>query len=495
MEKNTYLQGNSMRLRLLVLITTLLVVVPLTAQEGIILEGFEGGEVEDIWGAGAWSFAGSTIDCTRDQPGYESDHALRITSNIGIESFALCSRGFRPPLPESTGLSFYWRADHPDAAFIIEFQIEDPTQPDPDTGGLTAFRAPVVEMAATNESKAARWARVILPWSAFTKVDYQPGGTNVFDPTKISWINLIVDRPGIGTIWIDELQLVLEPLEVAKPRDLSAVDSFLYQLQNVELDAIGQTPYDLIVMDYSREGDDETAFRRAEIEALKHSPGGEKIVLAYMSIGEAEDYRSYWKDDWEPGTPPWLDAENPDWPGNFRVRYWDPDWQAIVFGGPDSYLDKIISAGFDGVYLDLVDAYVYYEDIGRETAFHEMAMFVLELTHYAGTQNPDFLVFIQNAAEMGQRAPEVMEAVDGIGQEDLFYGLIAEGEPTPDEFLAEVEPYLTVWVSAGKTVLTIAYTTDPDQVADNDVRARNRGYIPLATTYDLDLLIPLFQPG
>ena len=30
--------------------------------------------------------------------------------------------------------------------------------------------------------------------------------------------------------------------------------------------------------------------------------------------------------------------------------------------GKDSYLQKIIQAGFDGVYLDIVDAFEYFED-------------------------------------------------------------------------------------------------------------------------------------
>ena len=25
--------------------------------------------------------------------------------------------------------------------------------------------------------------------------------------------------------------------------------------------------------------------------------------------------------------PAWLERENPDWDGNYKVRYWHPDWQ------------------------------------------------------------------------------------------------------------------------------------------------------------------------
>ncbi len=80
-----------------------------------------------------------------------------------------------------------------------------------------------------------------------------------------------------------------------------------------------------------------------------------------MSIGEAEDYRYYWNTSWTSNPPDWLAAENPDWPGNFKVQYWHQDWQDIIFGNNNSYSKKIIDAGFDGVYLDIIDAFEFFE--------------------------------------------------------------------------------------------------------------------------------------
>jgi cysteinyl-tRNA synthetase len=56
-----------------------------------------------------------------------------------------------------------------------------------------------------------------------------------------------------------------------------------------------------------------------------------------------------------------LGGENPDWKGNYKVKYWDPQWQAIIYGNDRSYAKMILDAGFDGVYLDLIDAFEYYE--------------------------------------------------------------------------------------------------------------------------------------
>src|SRR5918999_1533456 len=169
-------------------------------------------------------------------------------------------------------------------------------------------------------------------------------------------------------------------------------NDFVYQLQRINLEAIGETRFDLVIMDYSRDGSDGKAFTEDQISALKNSPGGPKTVLSYMSIGEAEDYRWYWQRSWDrnrdgrPGTaaPDWLGRSNPNWPGNYKVRYWHEGWQQIVY----EYVDKILDAGYDGVYLDIVDAYQYWEP--REPGVpveDEMVAFVKDIATYARETN------------------------------------------------------------------------------------------------------------
>ena len=289
----------------------------------------------------------------------------------------------------------------------------------------------------------------------------------------------------------DEDSCVYLPLVLAtsSPSNLSAVNDFLYQLQNLDLEATGDTAYDLVVMDYSADGSDETAFTAAQISALKHSPGGEKIILAYMSIGEAENYRSYWQDGWTPGNPAWLDAENPDWPGNYKVHYWDPAWQTIVF----SYTGRLLDAGFDGAYLDIIDAYEYYEAQGRVTAAQEMADFVAAIRAYAHTRDPDFYIFPQNAPELAGEVEDYLNSVDGIGQEDIYYGYEGDDVMTPPAVTAELEGYLDLFKNAGKLVLTVDYATTPAHVDDAYAKSQAKGYVPFVTVRDLDQL--MINPG
>jgi cysteinyl-tRNA synthetase len=126
------------------------------------------------------------------------------------------------------------------------------------------------------------------------------------------------------------------------------------------INAITATNYDLVVMDlYFR---NRTEFTISEINQIRNKAnGGKRLVFSYVSIGEAEDYRYYWQPNWNITPPSWLDAENPNWPGNYKVRYWEPEWQQIIYGNDTSYMKKIINADFDGVYLDLVDSFWFYE--------------------------------------------------------------------------------------------------------------------------------------
>jgi cysteinyl-tRNA synthetase len=137
------------------------------------------------------------------------------------------------------------------------------------------------------------------------------------------------------------------------------------------LSALRRTNYDLIVIDAFVDGSRGPKWLDAEdVRSLKRKAnGGSRQVICYLSIGEAENYRYYWDRSWDrnrdgrpdEGAPEWLARENPNWQGNYKVRYWDAGWQAILFGGEESYLDQILSRGFDGVYLDIIDAFEYFE--------------------------------------------------------------------------------------------------------------------------------------
>lgn len=279
----------------------------------------------------------------------------------------------------------------------------------------------------------------------------------------------------------------------------SSINDFVYQLQGVDLIAIGNTKFDLVIIDYSRDGSEDGMFTAEQINTLKNSPGGGKVVMAYMSIGEAEDYRWYWKESWDadkdgkpdPVAPSWLGPANPKWPGNYKVKYWEAAWQSIIYGSPSSYLDKIIESGFDGVYLDIIDAYEYWgpggeSGLDRATAEQEMVDLVKAIANYARVTRgkTNFRIFPQNGEGLSSHS-DYVEVVDGIGREDTWYD---DNRPQPVSHTSEVIADLDVFRRANKLVLVIDYVTQRDLISDFYSKAIEKGYVPYATTRDLDVL-------
>jgi len=143
----------------------------------------------------------------------------------------------------------------------------------------------------------------------------------------------------------------------------SDVGNFLYLINPWQFETkadflteLARTNYDALVLDLEFE---DGPLLAVDVERLKvKANGGARLVLCYLSIGEAEDYRSYWESSWTANPPEWLLEENPDWEGNYPVQYWHPEWRDIVF----TMLDTVLKAGFDGVYLDRVDVYEEFEN-------------------------------------------------------------------------------------------------------------------------------------
>jgi cysteinyl-tRNA synthetase len=299
---------------------------------------------------------------------------------------------------------------------------------------------------------------------------------------------------------------------------------FLYLLQpeSVSLDELTAPAYRWLVIEPSLTGDAEGDFAPADIQRMKtDTPCGERTILAYLSVGEAEDYRDYWDTSWVDGhrgppidgvAPAWLGPNNPNYPGNYKVRYWDTDWQDLILGtatGPDKTpLDRIIDAGFDGVYLDIIDAYYFWseaeggEELSRAQARQFMIEWVVRIADYARNERgvENFLVFPQNAEDIilddedgfDALTDAYFEAVSGIGIEDLFYDE-ADAQPA-DEVDYRMEQ-LVEFRNRGETVLVTDYVVDdaasPEvsggRVSDFYERTLDAGFIPYAAQMDRDL--------
>lgn len=286
---------------------------------------------------------------------------------------------------------------------------------------------------------------------------------------------------------------------------LAAARSWGYQLQNPKVSTLAASPYDVLVIDYSKDGSDDEALTAAELEKLKKKPdGSRRIVLSYMSIGEAESYRYYWKWIWGGKwytdlllgwlfAPSWKGPLNLDWVGNYATRYWQDNWQQIILGN-GGYLDRIQKAGFDGVYLDKIDSSI--EDIakGRPDARGDMRTFVKRIAERGRAANPGFLVVPQNGEEL-LVDPDYRASIDGLGKEDLLYGEFKEKKANPPEVIARRTALLKLLTADRKPVLTVEYLDDPAAIQKARKTLTDLGFIAHFADRPLDNLRVGDLPG
>jgi len=290
------------------------------------------------------------------------------------------------------------------------------------------------------------------------------------------------------------------PMLVSTAWGQSAPASFAYILQadsfaETKAAAVGKLKScdrDWVVLDAVFNS--ETPWMREDLDG---SRGGKKDrkMIAYISIGEAEEYRRYWLKEWggkgklSAVAPSWLGVENPEWKGNYRVKYWQPEWQKLMLAA----IDAAMACGFDGVYLDIVDGFQTFEQVGKtylddrpnpetkQSYRRDMVDWVKAIAVRARAKNPAALVIPQNGSELLVHA-DFVAAISAIGIEDLF----TEGNRLQTKSHTQaVSGHLKKPDAVKKPVLLVEYPTTGERQALSKKLAKENGMIWLVTDRQL----------
>ncbi len=130
-----------------------------------------------------------------------------------------------------------------------------------------------------------------------------------------------------------------------------------YSKENL-LDNLTKTNFDLIIINgYFKS----QLLSIEEIKALKTKKnGGKRLVITEMDISQADSKKDYWQQNWRLKLPNFVNKEI-GIVGDFRVNYWDAEWQNVLSGNENSLINTFLKLGYDGVLLTGSDAYKYYE--------------------------------------------------------------------------------------------------------------------------------------
>jgi len=337
----------------------------------------------------------------------------------------------------------------------------------------------------------------------------------------------------VGAAWLLDASIDKTDESGAAPssnrKTLAAIKSWAYQLEVLQVERLAGSSHDLLVVDELRDD----RFRGSEqkiLETLKRKPDGSgRLVLSYFSIGEAENFRPYWRSNWTAAStrsdsrlrlagftgsssqpvrvhsrfaagqstavalrpsveaPVWLGPENPEWRGNFTVRYWHPDWKALLFGKPSSALDRVMASGFDGIYLDRADVYNLWRR-EQPSAKDDMIDLVVEIAAYARSKKPNFLIVLQNADEL-LSSPRLRRVLDGAAKEDLLYGTGEEGRENPTGEVQSSLRYLRQARTDGLPVLVVEYLADISSINSARNRIESEGFVAYIGPRALNMLV------
>ena len=321
--------------------------------------------------------------------------------------------------------------------------------------------------------------------------------------------------------------------ELDRRDQLAQVSHWFYYLDfNPESDVyerIAASSYDMVVIEPIFTEQENTDFPVEEAVAQMHTAPQPKLVIAYIDIGQAEEWRTYWQDGWQIGDPDWIVALDPDgWEGNFPVAYWRDEWRQIWLD-EDGYMQQLLDAGFDGIYLDWVEAYSD-ENVAAAAgadgvdAVEEMKRWVADLADYARDQQPDFIVIAQNAAELAEH-DDYVEIIDAIAQEQTWFDGGADNDPAgdcplprsedeveSDEYVASLSEgclslyvdypestlhvssewyleYLTMARDKGLVIFTVDYALDAENVSWVYQTSRELGFVPFVGERSLSTYI------
>ena len=132
----------------------------------------------------------------------------------------------------------------------------------------------------------------------------------------------------------------------------------------------------------------------------------------------------------------------------------------------------------------------------------DMRSFVISISQKAKGLHPGFAVIPQNGIELvsttgdedGNPVMDYLNAIDGNGQEDLFFGYDEDNQPTPSEDNAYLRGLLNISKSAGKTILVTDYCSTPQKMASSYQQNATAGYISFAAPQRALNVIPAGQP-
>ena len=269
------------------------------------------------------------------------------------------------------------------------------------------------------------------------------------------------DKPSPSTSTKEEPKKVVAPVKEVKD-----YKSWSYVLNNINFDAIKKSNYDVVIIDI------ETNNKLVDAETIKSLKP--KKVFAYASLGQAENYRSYWKKEWDKTPPVWIGKENRYWKDNFEIKnLMAPEWVEIS----KRTVDMIIAMGYDGVLVNGLPETTQAVD------------FLNEIVSYIKSKKPTLSVFVQDSENLSSDA-RFMGLIDGIVKQGLIFSRLSDGtsgKVNGEEYITRTIETLKKFKQNNKQVFVVEFVSG-DLYATAKKRIEENSFIPYSAPLTLNVL-------
>lgn len=208
--------------------------------------------------------------------------------------------------------------------------------------------------------------------------------------------------------------------------------------------------------------------------------------IAYLSVGEAEVYRSYWeriKDE------SWILGENPNWEGNYYVDIREKAWRRLIL---EEVIPKIVGQGFQGVMLDTLDTAEFLE---TEFQYPGSYQAMIQLVRDIREKYPGLLLISNNGFSILRN---IAPWLSGLLVEDIYSmpdfengGYVRVPEADRQYKIAMLQPLMKQY---GLPVFNIEYVDRRDKkLAVQCIKSSKKlGFIPYVAEKNLSEFSPVF---
>ena len=236
-------------------------------------------------------------------------------------------------------------------------------------------------------------------------------------------------------------------------------------------------------------------YKLVVLDSIHHPPirpllEQRKTVIGYISLGEVENYRDYFKEVERQGI---LFEKNPNWPDSRFVDVRDVRWTRRVV---EELVPRLLQKGFHGIFIDTLDNPPELErrDPRRYKGMTEGAANLVKAIrrHY-----PQIYIMLNRAYDI---LPAVDGQIDAVLGESVFTEIDFEKKSYR---LADSNIYRqqVAWLQAAKNrqpklkIYTLDYWPPEDEAGVSRIYAEQRknGFIPYVSIKDLNHV--LREPG